>query len=92
MKREIEYYENKKLKRIRKDKIENMIKNRIKYNGKYIYIIPSNMRIDSVWYKPFILELNMYCDYIDYINEINEIRYYNTGKELGKELYYYIEV
>ena len=91
MKRKVEFYENKKLVRIRTNQLDYMLKNRSKYVGLYVYIIPSNMRIDTEWYRPFIIELNNYSDYVDYVNMINEIKYYNCNKELGKELYYYIE-
>lgn len=91
MKRKIEYYNNIELKRIKANQVDYILKNRSKYKGLYIYIIPSNMRIDTEWYRPFILEIDNYRDYIDYINEINEIIFYNCNNELGKDLYFYIE-
>lgn len=60
-------------------------------NGKELYLIPSNMTFDSVWYHPMsVKKETAHTENFDHI--INEFTYYNCDNERGKYIQYFVRV
>ena len=60
-------------------------------NGKELYLIPSNMVFDSLWYHPMsVKKETAHTENFDHI--INEFSYYNCDNERGKYIQYFVRV
>lgn len=53
--------------------------------GHDVYVLPCNVRLDSIWVSPTLIPKEY-----DFDKVINEYTYYNCNRELGTYCSYYI--
>ena len=69
------------------EKITKTAARKIYTEGKRVYVLPCNMRTNSVWMSPMEIPTDR-----DFDKFCNEYQYYNCNSETGKRIAFYKEV
>lgn len=72
-------------------KVQKRTAEKLYNEGKKIYLLPSNTRLENAWFKP--IEISIYDNHeIKEFNlRVNEFVYYNCNYELGRYTHFYIK-
>lgn len=68
------------------EKITKTTARKMYTGGKQIYVLPCNMRTDSMWMLPMEIPTDR-----DFDKFCNEYQYYNCNSETGKRITFYKE-
>jgi len=73
---------------IKFDMVNKTKAKRLFNEGKDVWILPSNMRIDNIWIQPALLNKK---NGVDFDTLVNGYMYYNCNNETGKNVHYFVE-
>lgn len=60
-------------------------------NGKYVWLLPSNMRFNNMWFQPYCISNDMETlKDKTFADIVNEFSYFACNRELGKYVKYFV--
>ena len=87
MRRGNEVYNGLELKQVNKTLARKLFS-----EGVTVYILPSNMRLNNTWTRPYDINSDMYDMTVDNFDKIvNSFEYYNCNNETGLYTHFLIE-